>query len=90
MNYPIPRSPEEIRAFQKQPIDEEMVAAAIAGVVEIYRAQGKSVDQIQSDILTDHQLLNPKQRQWLSEVLTQAWQTWPEQAEMPRHDPRRA
>ena len=35
MNYPIPTSPQEIFAMQQQPVDEELVAVVIAGVVRM-------------------------------------------------------
>jgi hypothetical protein len=46
MNYPIPDSPQEIVALRQKPVDEELVAAAIAGVVKIVRAQGQSLEEL--------------------------------------------
>ncbi len=37
MHYPIPASAQEIVALRQNPIDEELVAAAIAGVGAIFR-----------------------------------------------------
>ncbi len=73
MNYPIPASPEEIIALRQNPIDEELIATAIAGVVKIARSQGKSLDQLTEEVLQEDTLLDQVQRRWLSKVVTQAW-----------------
>jgi len=46
MNYPIPANPQEVVALRQKPVDEELVAAAIAGVVQIARQQGQSLDEL--------------------------------------------
>lgn len=74
MNYPIPENLEEIAALRNKPIDNELVAAAIAGVIQIARAQGQSLDDLKAEVLTDHQLLEPQTRVLLSDILAQAWQ----------------
>lgn len=74
MNYPIPENLEEIAALRNRPIDNELVAAAIAGVIQIARAQGQSLDDLTAEVLTDHQLLEPQTRVLLSDILAQAWQ----------------
>ncbi|HEY9837626.1 MAG TPA: hypothetical protein V6D27_12085 [Vampirovibrionales bacterium] len=73
MNYPIPTSPQELVALRQQPIDEELVASAIAGVIKIARAQGKSLDEVTAEVLADDSLLDLHQRRWLSELVSQAW-----------------
>ncbi len=73
MNYPIPTSPQELVALRQQPIDEELVASAIAGVIQIARAQGKSLDEVTAEVLADDSLLDLHQRRWLSELVSQAW-----------------
>lgn len=73
MNYPIPASPEEIIALRQNPIDEELIATAIAGVVKIARAQGKSLEQLTAEVLQEDPLLDQSQRRWLSNVVIQAW-----------------
>ena len=70
MNYPIPDSPQEISALRKQPVDEELVAAVIAGVVRVVRAQGQSLDQLTTQVLADDQMLDRQQRRWLSQLVT--------------------
>lgn len=73
MNYPIPTSPQELVALREQPIDEELVASAIAGVIKIARAQGKSLEEVTAEVLADDSLLDLHQRRWLSELVAQAW-----------------
>lgn len=75
MNYPIPASPQEVVALRQKPVDEELVAAAIAGVIAISRSQGKSLDQLTAEVLADDSLLDKDQRRWLKDVVTQAWET---------------
>lgn len=75
MNYPIPASPQEVVALRKRPVDEELVAAAIAGVIKISRSQGKSLDQLTAEVLADDSLLDKTQRRWLTEVVAQAWKS---------------
>jgi hypothetical protein len=76
MHYPIPASPQEIIALRQQPIDEELVAAAIAGVIKIVRAQGQSLEQLTAQVLADDSLLDLAQRRWLRDVVAQAWESF--------------
>lgn len=76
MHYPIPASPEEIVDLHQRPVDEELVAAAIAGVIKIVRAQGQSLEQLTAQVLADDSLLDVQQRRWLSDVVTQAWDSF--------------
>ncbi|MBR8837162.1 MAG: hypothetical protein DSM106950_24940 [Stigonema ocellatum SAG 48.90 = DSM 106950] len=76
MNYPIPDSPQEIVALRQKPIDEELVAAAIAGVIKIVRAQGQSLEELTAQVLADDSLLDKQQRRWLSQVVAQAWESF--------------
>jgi hypothetical protein len=73
MNYPIPASPQEIVALRQKPVDEELVAAAIAGVIQIARSQGQSLDDLKAEVLADDRLLDKVQRRWLSDIVAQAW-----------------
>ncbi|MBD2604739.1 MAG: hypothetical protein KME54_12640 [Tolypothrix brevis GSE-NOS-MK-07-07A] len=75
MNYPIPHSPQEIVNLRQNPVDEELVAAAIAGVIKIVRSQGQSLEELTAQVLADDQMLDKQQRRWLSQVVTQAWET---------------
>jgi hypothetical protein len=73
MNYPIPDSPQDIVALRQKPIDEELVAAAIAGVIKIVRAQGQSLEELTAQVLAEDAMLDKQQRRWLSQVVAQAW-----------------
>ncbi|MBD1864593.1 MULTISPECIES: hypothetical protein [Trichocoleus] len=77
MNYPIPVNSEEIVALRQEPVDEELVAAAIAGVVLITRSEGRSLEDLTTEVLTDDSLLDAAQRRWLSDIVAQAWQSLP-------------
>jgi hypothetical protein len=77
MNYPIPANPQEIVALRQKPVDEELVAAAIAGVIQIARSQGQSLDDLTAEVLAEDSLLDQAQRRWLSDIVTQAWKTLP-------------
>ena len=76
MHYPIPASPQEIVAMRQEPVDEELVAAAIAGVIKIVRAQGQSLEHLTAQVLADDSLLDLQQRRWLSDVVAQAWESF--------------
>ncbi|ATS18639.1 hypothetical protein BRW62_07610 [Parathermosynechococcus lividus PCC 6715] len=73
MYYPIPRSFEEMAALSHYPVSEELVAAAIAGMITICRAQGHTLADVQAWVLDDDDLLDAKTRQWLSDVVEAAW-----------------
>ncbi|WP_409868944.1 hypothetical protein [Thermosynechococcus sp.] len=62
-------------ALSQQPVSEEVVAAAIAGVIAICRAQGHSLAQVQEWVLAEDDLLDCQTRQWLSEAVELAWST---------------
>lgn len=77
MHYPIPVNPQEIVALQQKPINEESVAAAIAGVVQIARSKGQTLDDLTAEVLADDRVLDRNSRLWLSAIVAQAWQTLP-------------
>lgn len=74
MNHPVPTSDLEVIALRKQPVNDELVALAIAGVVNVARSQGKSIEELKEEILADDRLLNMAQRQLLSQILNEAWE----------------
>lgn len=76
MNYPIPDNPQDIIALRQKPVDEELVAAAIAGVIKIVRSQGQSLEEVTAQVLADDSLLDKQQRRWLSQVVAQAWESF--------------
>lgn len=77
MNYPIPANPQEVVALRQKPVDEELVAAAIAGVIQIARQQGQSLDELTAEVLAEDGWLDPAQRRWLSDIVKQAWESLP-------------
>ncbi|MBW4650336.1 MAG: hypothetical protein KME06_16860 [Kastovskya adunca ATA6-11-RM4] len=77
MNYPIPANPQEIVALRQKPVDEELVAAVIAGVIQIARSQGQSLDELTAEVLAEDGLLDQMQRSWLSDIVAQAWESLP-------------
>jgi hypothetical protein len=74
MNYPIPASPQEVVALRQKSVNEELIASAIVGVIQVARATGQSLDELMTEILADDALLDLQQRRWLSEVVEVAWQ----------------
>jgi hypothetical protein len=74
MNYPIPATCQEMVALRNFHPNEELVAAAIAGVIQISRAEGKSLDDLVAELLTQDRLLDSHQRHWLTQIVSQAWQ----------------
>jgi hypothetical protein len=74
MNYPIPVSPQEIADLHQKPIDEDLIVAAIAGVINIARAQGQSLEDLKSQVLAEDPLLDRATRRWLSDIISQAWE----------------
>jgi hypothetical protein len=56
------------------PVTEELIAAVIAGVVKSARAQGQSLDELTGLVLAEDQDLDGMTRQWLSEIVAEAWQ----------------
>jgi len=76
MNYPIPDKPQEIFALQQQPVDEELVATAIAGVIRIVSSQGQSLEELMTEVLAEDSVLDRQQRRWLSQVMSQAWENF--------------
>jgi hypothetical protein len=51
-----------------------MIAAVIAGIIRMARAQGQSLDDLTEEILAEDPILDQVQRRWLSQLLTNAWQ----------------
>lgn len=76
MNYPIPLNSEEIIALGNKKISEETVATAIAGVIQIAKNKGQSLEELTAEVLAEDPLLDQVQRRWLSKIVTQAWKCW--------------
>ena len=78
MNYPIPASPQEIVALRQQPVDEELVVMAIAGVIHIARQEGQSLDDLTAEVLAEDDWLDHSQRVLLNDLVVEAWESLPE------------
>ncbi len=77
MNYSIPKTSQDMIALRQQPISEELVASAIAGVIQIARIQQQSLEDLKAELLADDHLLSVEQRLWLSDLVIQAWNSLP-------------
>ena len=80
MNYPIPTNVEEIVALRHHPIDDDVVAAAVAGVVWVARAEGRSLEDLKAEVMADDRLLDFALRQRLSDLVAVAWTRLPDEA----------
>lgn len=79
MDYLIPANAEEILALQNNSVNEEIIATAIAGVVQMARQQGQSLEELTEKILKDDRVLDLERRKWLSQTIVQAWNILPAQ-----------
>lgn len=77
MKYPIPANPQEVVDLRQNSVNEELIAAAIAGVINVARLSGQSLEELRTEILADDALLDTHQRRWLSEVVSVAWEELP-------------
>ncbi|MDX2098676.1 MAG: hypothetical protein SFW36_12945 [Leptolyngbyaceae cyanobacterium bins.59] len=73
----IPIRSKDIVELRQQQVSEEVVAAAIAGVVVLARSEGRSLEELKTEVLQDDRLLDASQRRWLSDIVAQAWKTLP-------------
>jgi len=74
LNYTIPTSTQEMIALRQQPVTDELVATAIAGVIKMARDREQSLEDLTAEVLQDDNVLDLVQRRWLSDVVAQAWQ----------------
>ena len=77
MNYNIPATTEEILALSNKSINEDVIVTAIAGVINIAREEGQSLEDLQQQILQDDLILDILQRRWLKEFIAKAWEVLP-------------
>ena len=74
MNLPIPRNSQEILALrQTAAINNEVIASAIVGVIQVARDQGKSLSELQAELLAEDTLLTQDDRIWLSDLVATQW-----------------
>ncbi len=77
MNYPIsPRTSESILLPQTS-VTEELILSAIATVIETARSRGQSLEEVRAEVLAEDMMLDAQQRRWLSDIVTQAWESLP-------------
>lgn len=75
MNYPMPANTPAVGTFRQKFVDEELIAVAIMGVVDVARSKGQSLEDLITEVLADDALLDSKQRRWLSEIVAIAWES---------------
>jgi hypothetical protein len=78
MIYPIPASTQEFAQLHQTSlnapvINEELIASAIAGVIQLARSNGQSLEDLMNEILADDALLDSQQRRWLGRIVSDAW-----------------
>jgi hypothetical protein len=73
----IPTNTEKKSALKNSVVNEEVIASAIAGVVQMARQQQQSLEQLTESILRDDRVLDPERRKWLSQMIIQAWKILP-------------
>lgn len=73
MDYPIPASIEEVLKLKNTPVNAEIIIKAIAGVIQIARQQGQSLEELTADVLQDDCVLDLERRKWLSDLIAQVW-----------------
>jgi hypothetical protein len=73
----IPANTEKMLPLKNGAINEEVVATAIASVVQMARQQQQSLEQLTESILRDDRVLDPERRKWLSQMIIQAWNILP-------------
>ena len=78
MNYPIQMNREERAPREKTPIDADVMAAAIAGVIHNARQKGQTLEELKAEVLADDSLLQQDERFMLSDIVAEAWEKWPD------------
>lgn len=58
-------------------VSPQLVAEAIAFVVDTARNQGQTLDDLIAEILAEDPILDQAQRRWLSNIIIQAWESLP-------------
>ncbi len=74
MHYPIPSTTEELLDLQQAPATTEAVAAGILGLVQLTRAQGRTLPDLLREVLAEDALLDADQRRWLGQLVSDTWQ----------------
>jgi hypothetical protein len=81
MNYPLPNIvPDRFGASsraQTSAVQESELITALQVVILSARANGQSLEDLTAEVLAEDMLLDPQQRQILSEIVTKAWDQVP-------------
>lgn len=77
MKYSIPSTLQEIMALRQAPTSTETVIRAMAGVVQMARAQGRTLEDLLAEVAMEDQLLTEQQRSRLCEMLKNVWHRLP-------------
>jgi hypothetical protein len=84
MNYPLPNIvPDRFGAAncaRATAVQESELIVALQVVILSARANGQSLEALTAEVLAEDMLLDPQQRQVLSEIVTKAWEQVPELA----------
>jgi hypothetical protein len=72
-NMPNPTVPSHHNSLVRPPQTQELVAIALATVVKEAQANGKSLSDLQAQVLEEEPILDSQTRRWLSQVITDAW-----------------
>ncbi|MEY2979095.1 MAG: hypothetical protein ACO3NK_14060 [Prochlorotrichaceae cyanobacterium] len=78
MDSPIPTTPQEIFSLRNVPADPETLVKAIAGVVNVARDQGQTLEDLTAEVLSDDNLLDLQQRTRLKDWVVTVWQAFPD------------
>lgn len=78
MDTPIPTTAQEIFSLRDRPADPEILVKAIAGVVNVARHQGQTLEDLTAEVLSEDNLLDLHQRTRLKDWVVTVWQALPE------------
>lgn len=78
MDSPIPTTAQEIFSLRDSPADPEILVKAIAGVVNVARHQGQTLEDLTAEVLSEDHLLDLHQRTRLKDWVVTVWEALPE------------
>jgi len=72
--FPMENALEKLTDSRGRAVDETLIAGAIAGVVRAAQRRGQTIEELQAEMLADHQMLSLEERLLLSDIVTEAWE----------------
>lgn len=75
---PIPTTAQEIFSLRNGPADPEVLVKAIAGVVNVARHQGQTLEDLTAEVLSEDNLLDLHQRRRLKDWVVTVWEALPD------------